>query len=219
MKVDRDGRVYVAVAQGVWVFEPRDAARHHRAAETPGEPRLVRPRRLALAITAVDAVYPVRLKVPGVLPPFTPDGPGSCSTTSRSPTAWRSRPTSKRFTSATPRAYHVRAFSVEPSGDLTPGSGRVFAPALDPGQPGGPDGMKVDRDGRVYVAVALGVWVFEVTGKLLGDDLASSWNAWANAWCDPDGSRLVITAIDTVYSIRMKVKGVLPPFTPGIGRG
>jgi len=54
--------------------------------------------------------------------------------------------------------YHVRAFSVEPSGALTAGSGRVFA-RLDPGQPGGPDGMKVDRDGRVYVAVALGVWV------------------------------------------------------------
>ena len=48
-----------------------------------------------------------------------------------------------------------------------PAPSRVFA-QLDPEQPGGPDGMKVDRDGRVYVAVAQGVWVFEPEGRLLG---------------------------------------------------
>ena len=42
--------------------------------------------------------------------------------------------------------YHIRAFDVEPSGSLRVGSGRVFA-RLDPAKPGGPDGMKVDRDG------------------------------------------------------------------------
>ena len=111
--------------------------------------------------------------------------------------------------------YHVRAFSVEPSGALTTGSGRVFA-RLDPGQPGGPDGMKVDRMGRLYVAVALGVWVFEPDGRLLG--IIALPKRPANlAWCDPDGSRLAITAIDTVYSVRLKVQGVLPPFTPSGG--
>jgi gluconolactonase len=108
--------------------------------------------------------------------------------------------------------YHVRAFHVEPSGDLTVGSGRVFA-RLDPGQPGGPDGLKVDRDGRVYVAVALGVWVFEPDGRLLG--ILSLPKRPSNlAWCEPDGTRLAITAVDSVYSVRMNVKGVLPPFTP-----
>ena len=46
--------------------------------------------------------------------------------------------------------YHIRAFDVEPSGSLRVGSGRVFA-RMDPETPGGPDGVKVDRDGRVYV--------------------------------------------------------------------
>ncbi len=45
--------------------------------------------------------------------------------------------------------------------------------------------MKVDRQGRVYVAVALGVWVFEPDGKLLG--ISRPRKRPANlAWCDPD---------------------------------
>jgi gluconolactonase len=108
--------------------------------------------------------------------------------------------------------YHVRAFAVERSGDLRAGSSRVVA-RVDPEQPGGPDGMKVDRDGRLYLAVAQGVWVFEPDGRLLG--ILSLPRRPANlAWCDPDGARLVMTAVDAVYSVRMKVAGILPPFTP-----
>ena len=110
---------------------------------------------------------------------------------------------------------HVRAFDVEPSGVLAVGSGRVFA-TLDPGQPGGPDGMKVDRDGRVYVAVALGVWVFEPDGRLLGI-LALPKRPSNLAWCDPEGTTLFITAVDAVYRVRMRVAGVVPPFLPEAG--
>ncbi|MDR3634502.1 MAG: SMP-30/gluconolactonase/LRE family protein [Isosphaeraceae bacterium] len=108
--------------------------------------------------------------------------------------------------------YHVRAFNVEPSGALTAGSSRVFA-RLDPEQPGGPDGLKVDRDGRVYVAVAQGVWVFEPAGVLLGI-LALPKRPANLAWCDPDALGLAITAVDTVFKVRMRVPGVMPPFTP-----
>jgi gluconolactonase len=108
--------------------------------------------------------------------------------------------------------YHVRAFEVEPSGSLRAGSSRVFA-RLDPGQPGGPDGMKVDRQGRVYVAVALGVWVFASHGKLLG--IIETPKRPANlAWCDADARGLAITAVDGVYKVRLNVPGCLPPFTP-----
>src|SRR5690606_1316378 len=55
--------------------------------------------------------------------------------------------------------YHVRAFEILPSGGASPESGHVVA-TMDPDEPGGPDGIKVDRDGRLYVAVAQGVWVF-----------------------------------------------------------
>ncbi len=108
--------------------------------------------------------------------------------------------------------YHVRAFDVEPLGSLRPATSRVFA-RLDPGQPGGPDGMKVDRDGRLYVAVALGVWVFEPDGRLLG--ILQTPKRPANlAWCHPDARGLAITAVDAVYHVCLKVPGILPPFMP-----
>jgi gluconolactonase len=108
--------------------------------------------------------------------------------------------------------YHVRAFDVEPNGALRVGSGRVFA-RMDPDQPGGPDGMKVDRDGRVYVAVAQGVWTFDPSGHLLGI-IALPKRPSNLAWCGPDARTLAVTAIDTVYQVRLNVAGVMPPFTP-----
>jgi gluconolactonase len=109
--------------------------------------------------------------------------------------------------------YHVRAFEVTPAGGLQVGSGRVFA-RMDPGEPGGPDGMKVDQDGRVYVAVALGVWVYEPDGNLLGI-LATPKRPSNLAWCGHDARALAITAVDSVHRVRLKVSGILPPFTGG----
>ena len=108
--------------------------------------------------------------------------------------------------------YHVRAFAVDASGGVVPGSGRVFA-SQDPGRPGGPDGMKVDREGRVYVAVALGVWVYEPDGRLLGIiDVPERPSNFA--WRGPDGSTLAMTAVDKVYQVRLKTSGLLPPLAP-----
>ncbi|WP_435011329.1 SMP-30/gluconolactonase/LRE family protein [Tundrisphaera lichenicola] len=108
--------------------------------------------------------------------------------------------------------YHVRAFDVEKSGTIDQASGRVFC-TLDPGQAGGPDGMKVDLEGRVYVAVALGVWVFEPDGKLLGilglPQRPSNLN-----WGGPGGKTLAITAVDHVYKVRFQAAGLTPPFVP-----
>lgn len=106
--------------------------------------------------------------------------------------------------------YHVRAFDLDAAGTLDRSSSRVFA-TMDPGVAGGPDGMKVDRDGRVYVAVALGVWVYEADGALLG--ILSLPKRPSNlAWAGSDARTLAITMIDQVCQIRMNVEGVPPPF-------
>ena len=106
--------------------------------------------------------------------------------------------------------YHVRSFELDRSGVPIIGTNRVFA-QMDPGKPGGPDGMKVDQAGRVYVAVALGVWVYEPDGTLLGI-LEVPQRPSNLAWSGKGGETLVITAVDAVYRIRMRVKGVTPPF-------
>jgi gluconolactonase len=73
--------------------------------------------------------------------------------------------------------------------------------------------MKVDKAGRVYVAVALGVWVFEPGGTLLG--ILSVPARPANlAWYGPLARTLAITAVDAVYEIELAVEGILPLFVP-----
>jgi gluconolactonase len=108
--------------------------------------------------------------------------------------------------------YHVRAFDVTSDGEISLESSRVFA-TLDPDQPGGPDGMKVDRDGRVYVAVAQGIWVFEPSGTLLG--IIATPKRPANlAWTGRDGRGLAMTIVDAVYHVALPVSGIVPPFLP-----
>jgi gluconolactonase len=108
--------------------------------------------------------------------------------------------------------YHVRAFPVRSDGTLDTRAGRVLA-EMDPGQPGGPDGIKVDREGRLYVAVALGVWVFEPDGHLLGI-LATPQRPSNLAWSGPNADTLALTVVDEVYRITLGVKGCAPPFQP-----
>ena len=106
--------------------------------------------------------------------------------------------------------YHVRAFEVEPDGRFRPGPGRLVA-TMDPAAKGGPDGLKIDREGRLYVAVAEGIWVYEPDGKLLG--IIALPNRPANlCWCGENGDTLAITAADTVYRVRLNVRGLVPPF-------
>ncbi len=73
--------------------------------------------------------------------------------------------------------------------------------------------MKVDKAGRVYVAVALGVWVFEPDGRLLGI-LSLPARPSNLAWCGADARGLAITAVDAVYYVHLRVDGIMPPLMP-----
>lgn len=108
--------------------------------------------------------------------------------------------------------YHIRAFDLapQPGIGLVPNSGRTLA-VMNPAETGGPDGMKVDRDGRLYVAVAQGVWVYEPTGQLLGI-LATPSRPSNLAWCGPEADRLAITMGNRVLEARLRTRGCPPPF-------
>ena len=106
---------------------------------------------------------------------------------------------------------HLRAFDVRSDGSL--GNARIFAEApsskaleLDPDS-GVPDGMKVDREGHVYVASAGGIWVFSSNAKPLG--IVAVPEEPANlAWGGEDWRTLFITARTSVYRIRLEVPGM-----------
>lgn len=70
-------------------------------------------------------------------------------------------------------------------------------------KPGDPDGMKCDQNGTLFVTGPGGVHVFAPRGAFLG--LIATPKAPANlAFGGEDGKTLLITARDTVYSLRVK---------------
>ncbi|HEY8173275.1 MAG TPA: SMP-30/gluconolactonase/LRE family protein [Dehalococcoidia bacterium] len=101
--------------------------------------------------------------------------------------------------------HQVRAFNVSSAGEID--SGRIFVTMRDEGRP---DGMKVDRDGRVFVC-AHGVQVFDANARPLG--IIDCPQMPANcAWGD-DGSTLYVTARTAVYRARFETIGIAPSLT------
>jgi gluconolactonase len=114
-------------------------------------------------------------------------------------------PDERTFYVADTARHHVRAFDVTADGTIT--GGRVFAETRDQGRP---DGMKVDREGRLYVCATY-VQVFDAGGRMLGAIECPQMPANC-AWGD-DGSTLYITARTAVYRTRLRTVGLMPRLT------
>ena len=100
--------------------------------------------------------------------------------------------------SGSPR--HIRVFDVAADGSLN--SGRIFC-TIDKG---GPDGIRVDKDGRVWSSAGDGVQIFAADGTRIGKILTPE--APANlCFGGTDGKTLFITARKSLYSIQVSVTG------------
>jgi gluconolactonase len=97
---------------------------------------------------------------------------------------------------------HVRAFDVATDGSLS--NGRVLAEMREEGRP---DGMKLDRDGRLWVCAGT-VQVFAADGEALG--VIDCPQSPANCSWGEDGSTLFITARTAVYATQVDTIGVAP---------
>jgi gluconolactonase len=88
-------------------------------------------------------------------------------------------------------------------------NGRIFG--TEPGGPndGVPDGMKVDRQGNLYVVGPRGIWVWDPLGHHLGTIVVPEQPANL-AWGDSDYSALYITATTSVYKISTRAHGFIP---------
>ena len=100
---------------------------------------------------------------------------------------------------------HIRVFTVLANGSLS--NGRLFHD-MDIQEKGSPDGMKVDRKGHIYCTGPGGVWVLDPKGQHLGTIVLPEKPANC-AWGDDDLRTLFITARTSVYTIRVKIPGVL----------
>jgi gluconolactonase len=88
-------------------------------------------------------------------------------------------------------------------------NGRIFG--VEPGGPndGVPDGIRVDRQGNLYVTGPKGIWVWNPAGHHLGTIVIPEQPANL-AWGDSDYSTLYITATTSVYKLHTHAHGFIP---------
>ncbi len=98
----------------------------------------------------------------------------------------------------------IRAFDVAADGTLS--NNRIFCD-MSSAEPGVPDGMKVDTEGRVFCTGSGGIWVIDPEGNRLG--VISVPEVPRNLVFGGENlDTMFITAGDSVYSLQTKVRGI-----------
>jgi gluconolactonase len=96
-------------------------------------------------------------------------------------------------------------YRVQPDGSVTDGA--LFLDASSEKEPGGPDGMRVDKQGNLYSSGPGGVWIISPAGKHLGTIKVPE--VVGNlTWGDKDSKTLYIVASTSVFRIRLSAVGV-----------
>jgi gluconolactonase len=102
---------------------------------------------------------------------------------------------------------NIRVYDVAADGTLT--NGRVFGEEPGGKGDGVPDGMRVDKNGNLFVTGPKGIWVWDAKGNHLGTIVMPEQPANLN-WGDKDYRTLYITATTSVYRLEMKTQGFVP---------
>src|SRR5258708_31432522 len=108
------------------------------------------------------------------------------------------------------RRRHVRAFDMLPNGTLAKQTSRVFAD-LGGAESGGPDGMKVDTAGNVYVGGAGGLYILDSQGKRPGRILPGHTHTTNIAVGGDDWKTLYFTTRSTLSIVNVKIAGTPVP--------
>jgi gluconolactonase len=116
-------------------------------------------------------------------------------------------PDGKSFYVDDSKQRNIRVYDVMPDSSLT--NGRIFGEEPGGKGDGVPDGMKVDRNGNLYVTGPKGIWVWDPQGYHLGT-IAMPEQPANLAWGDADYRTLYITATTTVYRLKTKAHGFVP---------
>ena len=123
-----------------------------------------------------------------------------------SPNGLAFSPDGKKFYVDDSERRNIRVYDFA-NGDIS--HGRIFG--AEPGGPkeGVPDGMRVDRQGNLYVTGPKGIWVWDPGGHHLGTIVVPEQPANL-AWGDADYSTLYLTATTSVYKISTRAHGFIP---------
>jgi gluconolactonase len=102
---------------------------------------------------------------------------------------------------------NIRVYDVAIDGTLS--NGRIFGEEPGGKDDGVPDGIKVDKNGNLFVTGPKGIWVWDPKGNHLGTIVMPEQPANLN-WGDKDYRALYITATTSVYRLEMKTQGFVP---------
>ncbi|HKU69210.1 MAG TPA: SMP-30/gluconolactonase/LRE family protein, partial [Burkholderiales bacterium] len=99
---------------------------------------------------------------------------------------------------------YIHAIDLDAAGRMT--GRRIFADMNEGKEPGIPDGLKVDSQGRVYCTGPGGIWVFNPDGKRVGI-IKFPEQSVNFAFGGPDLKTLFCCAHTSVYTLKVKVPG------------
>lgn len=102
---------------------------------------------------------------------------------------------------------NIRVYDFHPDGTIA--NGRIFGSEDDGTKDGVPDGIRVDRNGNLFVVGPRGIWVWSPEGKHLGTIEVPEQPANLS-WGGTDNSVLYITATTSVYKIPTRTHGFVP---------
>jgi gluconolactonase len=120
-------------------------------------------------------------------------------------------PDGKKFYVDDSEQRNIRVYDFLPNGTLA--NGRIFG--VEPGgkKDGVPDGIKIDRQGNLYITGPGGIWVWDAKGNHLGTILMPEQPANL-AWGGKDFRTLYVTATTSVYQLETHTEGFVPYMPP-----
>ncbi|HEY4063587.1 MAG TPA: SMP-30/gluconolactonase/LRE family protein [Puia sp.] len=115
-------------------------------------------------------------------------------------------------------SHWIWIYSIRPDGTLYNKQHYGWLQAPDNQENAWPDGLKCDREGRLYVTTRLGIQVLDQLGRVNAILPVPSGQASNCAFGGPAFDELYITCVDKVYRRKLKVRGCNPfeaPVKPG----
>jgi gluconolactonase len=147
---------------------------------------------------------------------FAPDGAIAMVANFEYPNGLAFSPDEKTLYVANTRSSkYIHAIEVDAAGKGS--RRRIFADMNEGDEPGVPDGLKVDSQGRVYCTGPGGIWVFNPDGRRVGI-IKFPEQSVNFAFGGPDIKTLFCCAHTSVYTLRVKVPGNPHPWYKVRGR-
>jgi gluconolactonase len=101
----------------------------------------------------------------------------------------------------------VMRYEVQPDGSLK--NGKVFFDMTNAPGEDAIDGMKIDKEGNLYISGPGGLWIISPQGKHLGTIIPPK-HPHNFAWGDADGKTLYLCAKSGLYRMRLNIEGIRP---------